>query len=139
MPSSCTKCSGADAGDGWSSKPTLFHRQSMRPHAELLGQKTCGIASASVVWKWALKAQIMAQFMIDLGATNMQMRTAKLQRIVRSRMVSHWLPIDSEQGRHLHLRRHRCMCRPCHTGALGDERHKILECPVLADRTNSLC
>ena len=24
------------------------------------------------------------------------------------------------------------MCRPCHTGALGDDRHQ-LECPALAD------
>ena len=25
------------------------------------------------------------------------------------------------------------VCRLCHTGALGDERHMLLECPALAD------
>ena len=59
------------------------------------------------------------------------MSTAKLQRILRFRMGSHWLPI--EQGRHLRLPRHRRVCRLCPTGALGDERHMLLECPALAD------
>ena len=38
-----------------------------------------------------------------------------------------------EQGRHLRLPRHRRVCRLCHNGALGDERHMLLECPALAD------
>ena len=59
------------------------------------------------------------------------MSTAKLQRILRFRMGSHLLLI--EQGRHLRLPRHRRVCRLCHTGALGDERHMLLECPALAD------
>ena len=59
------------------------------------------------------------------------MSIAKLQRILRFRMGSHLLPI--EQGRHLRLPRHRRVCRLCHTGALGDERHMLLECPALAD------
>ena len=59
------------------------------------------------------------------------MSTAKLQRILRFRMGSHLLPI--EQGRHLRLPRHRRVCGLCHTGALGDERHMLLECPALAD------
>ena len=59
------------------------------------------------------------------------MSTAKLQRILRFRMGSHLLPI--EQGRHLRLPRHTRVCRLCHTGALGDERHMLLECPALAD------
>ena len=59
------------------------------------------------------------------------MSTAKLQRILRFRMGSHLLQI--EQGRHLRLPRHRRVCRLCHTGALGDERHMLLECPALAD------
>ena len=46
-------------------------------------------------------------------------------------MGSHWLPI--EQGRHLRLPRHRIACRLCHTGALGDERVLLLQCPALAD------
>ena len=41
------------------------------------------------------------------------------------------LPI--EQGRQLQLPRHRHMCKLCHAGALGDERHLLLECPALAD------
>ena len=61
--------------------------------------------------------------------------TAKLQRILRFcdvfRMGSHLLPI--EQGGLLRLPRHRRVCRLCHTGALGDERHMLLECPALAD------
>ena len=62
------------------------------------------------------------------------MSIAKLQRILRFRMGSHLLPI--EQGRHLRLPRHRrvCrLCRLCHSGALGDERHMLLECTALAD------
>ena len=48
-----------------------------------------------------------------------------------SLMGSDLLPI--EQGRHLRLPRHRRVCRLCHPGALGDERHMLLECPALAD------
>ena len=59
------------------------------------------------------------------------MGTAILQRIFRFRMGSHMLPI--EQGRHLQLPRHRRVCKLCRTGALGDERHLLLECPALAD------
>ena len=61
------------------------------------------------------------------------MSTTKLERILRFRMGSraHLLPI--EQGRHLRLPRHRRVCRLCHTGALGDERHMLLECPAFAD------
>ena len=55
------------------------------------------------------------------------MSTAKLQRILRFRMGSHLLPIEQS------LPRHRRVCRLCHTGALGDERHMLLECPALAD------
>ena len=46
-------------------------------------------------------------------------------------MGYHLLPI--EQGRHLRLPRRRHVCRLCHTGALCDERHMLLECPALAD------
>ena len=46
-------------------------------------------------------------------------------------MGSHLLPI--EPGRHLRLPRHWRVNRLCHTGALGDERHLLLECPALAD------
>ena len=53
-------------GDGWPSKPTLFHWQSMRPHW------ACGIASAATVWKWALESQNMAQSSIDWGAETKQ-------------------------------------------------------------------
>ena len=59
------------------------------------------------------------------------MGTAKLQRIFRFRMGSHMLPI--EQSRHLQLPRHRRVCKLCHAGALGDERHLLLECPALTD------
>ena len=59
------------------------------------------------------------------------MSTAKLQKSLRVRMGYHLLPI--EQGRHLRLPRHRRVCRLCQTGALGDERHLLLECPALAD------
>lgn len=41
------------------------------------------------------------------------------------------LPI--EQGRHLRLPRHSRVCKLCHVGALGDERHLLLECPALPD------
>ena len=51
-------------------------------------------------------------------------------------MGSHLLPI--EQGRHLRLPRHRRVFRLCNTGALGDERHMLLDCPALADLTSFL-
>ena len=51
--------------------------------------------------------------------------TAKLQKILRFRIGSHLLPI--EQGRRLRLPCHRRVCRLCHTGALSDERHMLLE------------
>ena len=54
------RCRGT-AGLG---KPTLFHRQGMRPHAEL--------HSAAVPWKWALEAQSKAQFSADWDAETMQ-------------------------------------------------------------------
>ena len=60
--------------------------------------------------------------------------TAKLQSILRFRMGSHLLPI--EQGHHQRLPRHyrhRRVYRLCHTGALSDEMHMLLECPALAD------
>ena len=66
-----------------------------------------------------------------LNYWDVPMGTAKLQRIFRYRMGSHMLPI--EQGRHLQLPRHRRVCKLCRTGALGDERHLLLECPALAD------
>ena len=59
------------------------------------------------------------------------MSIAKLQRVLRFRMGSHLLTV--EQGRHLRLPRHRRLCRLCHTGAVGDERHMLLEYPALAD------
>ena len=59
------------------------------------------------------------------------MSLAKLQRNLRFCMGSHLLLI--ELGRHLRLPRHRRVCRLCHTGALGDERQMLLECPALAD------
>ena len=46
-------------------------------------------------------------------------------------MGSHMLPI--EQGRHLQLPRHMRICKLCHAGALGDERHLLLEDTALAD------
>ena len=55
---------------------------------------------------------------------------AKLHRLLRFRMGAHMLPI--EQGRHVRLPRSRRVCRLCRTGALGDERHMLLECSALA-------
>ena len=57
--------------------------------------------------------------------------TGHISQAEQANMGSHLLPI--EQGRHLRLPRHRRVCRLCHTGALGDERHMLLECPALAD------
>ena len=62
------------------------------------------------------------------------MSTARLQRILRFRMGSHLLPI--EQGRHLRLPCHKRVSSLCHIGALGDERHMLLECPAFADLRN---
>ena len=66
-----------------------------------------------------------------MSGQKLPMRTAKLQRILRFRMGSHLLP--TEQGRRLRLPRHKRVCRLCHIGALGGERHMLLECPALAD------
>ncbi len=59
------------------------------------------------------------------------MGNAKLHRILRFRMGSHHLPV--EEGRHFNLPRASRVCNLCNTGALGDERHMLLECPALAD------
>ena len=56
---------------------------------------------------------------------------ARLHRILRFRMGSHHLPV--EKGRHFNLPRASRVCNLCNTGALGDERHMLLECPALAD------
>ena len=112
-------------GDGRFSKPTLFHRQGMRPHAELHQQPYPGNGH----WKLKVRhsfqltgtqkpCKVCAEFCPSGGST------AKLQRILRFRMGSHLLPI--EQGRHLRLPRHRRVCWLCHTGALGErERERI--------------
>ena len=57
------------------------------------------------------------------------MGNAKLHRILRFRMGSHHLPVEG-----LHLKQPRASrgCNLCNTGALGDERHMLLECPALA-------
>ena len=46
---------------------------------------------------------------------------------------SAWGLILVEEGRHFNLPRASRVCDLCNTGALGDERHKLLECPALAD------
>ena len=47
------------------------------------------------------------------------------------------LPLDprscSGPGVKLYTYRHSRICRLCHTGALGDERHMLLECSALSD------
>ena len=59
------------------------------------------------------------------------MGNVKLHRILRFCMGSHHLPI--EEGCHFNLPRASRDCNLCNTGALGDERHTLLECPALAD------
>ena len=59
------------------------------------------------------------------------MGNARLHRILRFRMGSHHLPV--EEGRHFNLPRASLVCNLCSTGALGDERHMLLECLALAD------
>ena len=57
------------------------------------------------------------------------MGNAKLHRILRFRMGSHALLI--EEGRHSNQPRASRVCNLCNPGALGDERHMLLECPAL--------
>ena len=45
--------------------------------------------------------------------------------------ASHHLP--AEEGRFLNLPRASRVCNLCNTGASGDDRHMLLECPALAD------
>ena len=59
------------------------------------------------------------------------MGNAKLHRILSFHMGSLHLPV--EEGRHFNLPRASRVCNLCNTGALGDERHMLLECPALAD------
>ena len=66
---------------------------------------------------------------ILLGVTNGRCQIADSQ-ILRFRMGSHHLPI--EEGRHLYQPRVSRVCNLCNTGALGDERHILHECPALA-------
>ena len=46
-------------------------------------------------------------------------------------MGAHHLPI--QMGRHLRQPRSMRVCHMCHSGALCDERHILLECPALGD------
>ena len=46
-------------------------------------------------------------------------------------MGAHHLPI--QMGRHLRQPRSMHVCHMCHSGALCDERHILLECPALGD------
>ena len=59
------------------------------------------------------------------------MGNAKLHRILRFRMGTHHLPV--EEDRHFNLPRASRVCNLCNTGAIGDERHMLLECAALAD------
>ena len=59
------------------------------------------------------------------------MGNAKLHRILRFCMGSHHLP--AEEGRQFNLPRASRGSNLCNAGALGDERHMLLECPALAD------
>ena len=59
------------------------------------------------------------------------MGNSNLHRILRFCMGSHHLPI--EEGRHFNLPRASRVCNLCNIGAVGDERHMLLECPALAD------
>ena len=59
------------------------------------------------------------------------MGNAKLHQNLWFRMGSHHLPF--EEGRPFNLPRASRVCNMCNTGALGDERHVLLECPALAD------
>ena len=55
----------------------------------------------------------------------------RLHRIFRFRMGAHHLPV--QMGRHLRQPRSMRVCHMCHSGALCDERHVLLECPALGD------
>ena len=55
---------------------------------------------------------------------------AKLHWILRFRIGSHHLP--DEDGPHLNQPRASRVCNLCNTGALGDGKHMLLECPALA-------
>lgn len=52
-------------------------------------------------------------------------------------MGAHLLLVQSAglrpYGRHLRLPRHSRICKLCHSGALGNERHMLLECSALSD------
>ena len=55
----------------------------------------------------------------------------RLHRMFRFRMGAHHPPI--QMGRHLQQPRSMRVCHMCHSGALEDERHILLECPALGD------
>ena len=46
-------------------------------------------------------------------------------------MGAHHLPI--QMGRHLRLPRSMRVCHMCHSGAVCDERHVLMECSALLD------
>ena len=59
------------------------------------------------------------------------MSNSKLHRVLRFRMGAHHLPI--QMGRHLRLPRGMRVCHMCHSGAICDERHVLMECSALLD------
>ena len=59
------------------------------------------------------------------------MGNCRLHRIFRFRMGARHLPI--QMGRHLRQPRSMRVYHMCHSGALCDERHILMECPALGD------
>ena len=109
-----------DGKPGW--KVLIVQIKTIQDHSHVRKRMLPGKSNRSRVVLAFHKVQICPVYW------EVPMSTAKLQRI---RMGSHLLPI--EQGRHLRLPRHRRVCRLCRTGALGDDRHMLLECPALAE------
>ena len=56
-----------------------------------------------------------------------------MKGLLRFRMGCHRLPRDEGSWARPHVPRLQRVCHLCTTGALGDERHVIYECPELQD------
>ena len=60
------------------------------------------------------------------------MSTAQRRAIMRLRLGSHELPVETGRHQRPPLPRHERLCTACAAAAIGDERHMMMECEVTA-------
>ncbi len=80
--------------------------------------------------KWTTYAAWYSRPSWTQGSVSWQLELSALQlhAVQRLRLGSHSLPVDT--GRFAKIDRQDCCCAFCDGGAVGDEKHVPMECPV---------